>query len=258
MEKFINLTQDNISDEHICCAISDKKCIDSYNAKKAWLKQEFNNGYVFHRIDARAKVFIEYGPAEMAWIPITAPNYLNLNCFWVSGRYKKNGYGKQLIQKAMDDAIAHGKSGLVTVVGTKKFHFMSDTKWLLRQGFVEADKTSSGFSLLVKKINDEAPNPMFNDSVQTGTCPDKKGLVVYYSNRCPFAEFHAKESMVETAKNRNLPLKLIKLETMEQAQSAPSPATIFSLFLDGKFMTTDLSVCMDKRYDKVMGKLGVI
>ena len=255
MEKFINLTPENIADEHICCAISDKKCKDSYHAKKEWLKQEFNNGYVFHRIDARAKVFIEYGPAEMAWIPITAPNYLNLNCFWVSGKYKKNGYGKQLIQKAMDDAISQGKHGLVTVVGTKKFHFMSDTKWLLRQGFVESDKTSSGFSLLVKKINHDAPQPIFNESVRSGTCPDKQGLVVYYSNRCPFAEFHAKNSITETAKNRDLPLKLIKLETMEQAQSAPSPATIFSLFLDGKFMTTDLSVCMDKRYDKVMGKL---
>ena len=32
------------------------------------------NGYVFRRIDARAKVFIEYGSAEKAWISITAPN----------------------------------------------------------------------------------------------------------------------------------------------------------------------------------------
>ena len=116
MEKFINLTPNNIDNEHIWCAISDKKCRNSYNAKKDWLKQEFNNGYVFHRMDARAEVFIEYGPAEMAWIPISAPNYLNINCFWVSGRYKKNGYGKQLIQKAMDDAIVQGRDGLVTVM----------------------------------------------------------------------------------------------------------------------------------------------
>lgn len=31
---------------------------------KEWLKKEFDNGYVFRRIDERAKVFIEYGPAE--------------------------------------------------------------------------------------------------------------------------------------------------------------------------------------------------
>ena len=39
---------------------------------------------------------------------------------------------------------------------------------------------------------------------------------------------------------------------MEQAQSAPSPATIFSLFYNGKFMTTDLGVCLDKRFDKII------
>lgn len=143
----------------------------------------------------------------------------------------------------------------MTVVGKKKFHFMSDTKWLLKQGFEEVGRISSGFSLLAINFNDNSQNPKFNDSVKSGECPDKKGIVVYYSNRCPFAELHANESLVETAEKRHLPLKVIKLETMEDAQNAPSPATIFSLFLNGKFMTTDLSVCMDSRFDKVIDKL---
>lgn len=255
MEKFIELNTEDIESEHICCAISDKKCTDSYQAKKDWLKKEFNNGYVFRRLNERAKVFIEYGSAEKAWLPITAPNYLNVNCFWVSGKYKKNGYGKALLKSAIDDAKEQGKSGLITVVGTTKFHFMSDTKWLLKQGFEETERISSGFSLLAMKFDKSADDPKFNESVKSSECSDKKGVVVYYSNRCPFAEFHAKESLVETAENRNLPLKVIKLKTMEEAQNAPSPATIFSLFLDGKFMTTDLSVCMDSRFDKVIEKL---
>ncbi len=32
MENFIKLNRNNIDTEHICCAISDKKCIDSYNS----------------------------------------------------------------------------------------------------------------------------------------------------------------------------------------------------------------------------------
>lgn len=255
MENFITLNSENISKEHICCAISDKKCSESYQAKKNWLSQEFNNGYTFKRIDERAKVFIEYGPAEQAWIPIKAPNYLNINCFWVSGKYKKNGHGKALLRTAIDDTQKHEKDGLVTVVGTKKFHFMSDTKWFLKQGFEEVERISSGFSLLAKKINQEAKAPTFNKSVQTGECEEKNGIVIYYSNRCPFAEFHSKQSLVETAKNRKIPLKIIKLETMEEAQKAPSPATIFSLFYGGKFITTDISVCMDSRYDKIMDKI---
>ncbi|WP_340064774.1 N-acetyltransferase [Ascidiimonas aurantiaca] len=254
MEVYIDLNAENIANEHICCAISDKKCADSYQAKKDWLTREFSNGYVFRRLDARAKVFIEYGPAENAWVPITAPNYLNINCFWVSGKYKKQGHGKKLLQFAWDDAKSQNKSGLVTVVGTKKFHFMSDTKWLLKQGFEECQRIHSGFSLLVKKLDTQAEDPVFNSSVLNGTLPDSEGIVVYYSNRCPFAEFHAKNSLTEAAEKRKLPLKIIKLETMAQAQNAPSPATIFSLFLDGKFITTDLSVCMDSRFDKVVEK----
>ena len=62
---------------------------------------------------------------------------------------------------------------------------------------------------------------------------EENGLVVYYSNRCPFAEFYVKNSLVETAEKRNLPLKVIKLDTLEKVQSAPTPDTIFSLFYNG-------------------------
>lgn len=250
--KYISLTKETIDSEHICCAFSDKKCSESYELKKQWLKNEFDNDYIFYRLDERAKVFIEYCPAEKAWIPVTAPNFIMINCFWISGKYKKNGHGKALLQHAVDDAIINGKDGLVTVVGTKKFHFMSDTKWLIRQGFEICDTVSSGFSLLIKKFNNSVENPYFNSSV--GECSDKDGFVVYYSNRCPYSEYHVKNSLTKTIEKRKLKLKVIKLKTMEQAQVAPTPATIFSLFYNGQFITTDISVCMDSRFDKVLIK----
>ncbi len=251
---YITLTKKNIDTEHICCAFSDKKCSDSYEQKKQWLANEFDNDYVFRRLDERAKVFIEFGPAEKAWVPVTAPNYLMIGCFWVSGRYKKHGHGKALLNEVIEAAQNQGKDGLVTVVGTKKYHFMSDTKWLLRQGFQSCENIPSGFSLLVMNLSKSDSHPYFNDSVKSGECPEKKGLVAYYTNRCPYSEYHVKESLASTAKKRNLPLKIIKMQTMKQAQTAPSPATIFSLFLDGKFVTTDISVCMDTRFDKIIGK----
>lgn len=256
MEKFITLNSSNIENEHICCAISDKKCLESYNAKKEWLKKEFDNGYIFHRIDARAKVFIEYGPAETGWAPIDADNYLLINCLWVSGKYKKSGYGKELLQHALDTAEKNGKSGLVTIVGEKKFHFMSDTKWFLKQGFEVVEKLSSGFVLLVRKTGDNKSTPSFKESVKTGLCPNKTGLVAYYSNRCPFSEYHVQNSLKETAEKRAIPLEIIKIDNKDDAQNAPSPATIFSLFYNGKFLTTDISICMDSRFDKIMNKLS--
>ena len=59
---------------------------------------------------------------------------------------------------------------------------------------------------------------------------------------------------MEMAEKRNLNIKIIKLKTIEDARSAPTPATIFSLFKDGKFVTTDISVCIDNRFDKIMGR----
>ena len=172
----------------------------------------------------------------------------------MSGKYKGHGHGKALLQEAIEAAKSQGKNGLVTVVGTKKFHFMSDTKWLLGQGFAVVESIPSGFSLISLDFNESGDRPRFNDSVRNGECPEKTGCVVYYSNRCPFSEYHVKESLVESCGKRNIPLKVIKIETMEQAQSAPTPATIFRLFIGGKFVTTDISACMDSRFDKIAGK----
>ena len=249
---YIDLTKKNIGPEHICCGFSDKKCTEGTQLKKQWLTSEFDHGYVFRRLDERAKVFVEYGPSESAWVPVSAPNTLMLGCFWVSGSYKGKGHGKALLNSVIEDAKRQGKDGVVTVAGTKKFHFMSDTKWLLDQGFEVCDSTANGFSLLAYNIGISDNKPAFKDCVKSGECPETNGLVVYYTNRCPFCEYYVNEVLVETASRRNLSLKIIKLESMEEAHSAPTPATLFSLFKDGKFVTTDLSVCLDNRFDKVV------
>lgn len=252
--EYIELTNDNIDTEHICCAISDKKCVQGYNNKKEWLKSQFNYGYKFIKLNERAKVFIEYGPAEYGWAPVKADNYLLLNCFWVSGRYKGHGHGKYLLNRAEEDARKAGKSGLVTVVGKKKFHFMSDTKFLKLQGFSQVDETTDGFVLLVKKFDENIPDPIFLNSVKNQ--PDnKEDLVVYYSDRCPFNDYYVNTELVKTAKNRNLSLKIIKLNDCKSAQEAPTPASIFTLYYKGAFVTTDVSSCLDNRFDKILSKV---
>ena len=65
---YIRITKENIDKEHICCAMSGKQCL----AKKEWLKQRFDEGLVFCRSVERGKCFIEYIPAENAWLPMEA------------------------------------------------------------------------------------------------------------------------------------------------------------------------------------------
>jgi hypothetical protein len=102
------------------------------------------------------------------------------------------------------------------------------------------------------KVNPQAENPRFDEGVSSGECRDKYGLVVYYSNRCPFTEYQVNTELTKTAENRNLPLKINKLTTLKEAQSAPTPANIFGLFYNRKFVKTDVSVCMDSRFDKIV------
>ena len=61
-EQFINLTTDNIENEHLCCAISDKKHQVGVATKKNWLKERMAEGHVFRKLDQKGKVFIEYAP----------------------------------------------------------------------------------------------------------------------------------------------------------------------------------------------------
>lgn len=69
---YIRITKENVDKEHICCAMSNKQS----NEKKKWLKPRFEEGLVFYRSEERGKCFIEYLPAENAWVPIEADRYL--------------------------------------------------------------------------------------------------------------------------------------------------------------------------------------
>ena len=85
---YIRVTRENIDKEHICCAMSGKQSL----AKKEWLKQRFEEGLVFYRSAERGKCFIEYIPAENAWVPIDAAGWLYINCLWVRIRFWRNGF----------------------------------------------------------------------------------------------------------------------------------------------------------------------
>ncbi|QTD47129.1 YoaP domain-containing protein [Ottowia testudinis] len=252
--RFIELTPQTIENEHICCAFSDKKCSAGYAMKKEWLAGQFEKGYVFRRLNERAKVFIEYGPAEMAWAPVSAPGYIMLGCFWVSGKYKGRGHAKTLLQGAVAEGEQSNKEGILAVVGKNKYHFMADGEWLRRQGFEEVDTTASGFSLMVLNNRTARSRPQFNESVRSGSCSSKARVAAYYTNRCPYTDYHVNTSLQESASKRGLSLEIIKIDSLTKAQIAPSPATIFSLFFDGRFITTDLSVCMDSRFDTIVGR----
>lgn len=67
---FINLTAQNLADEHLCCIIRSRKPHPGVEAKRKWLSQRLKEGHVFRKLNIKGCVFVEYAPLETAWVPI--------------------------------------------------------------------------------------------------------------------------------------------------------------------------------------------
>ncbi|HWQ77831.1 MAG TPA: GNAT family N-acetyltransferase, partial [Anaerovoracaceae bacterium] len=246
--EMITVGQENIEREHICCAISDKKGETCVALKKAWLAERFQDGLTFRKLDVRGKVFIEYIPAEKAWCPIIADGYMHINCFWVSGQFKGQGYANQLLEQCVADAKAKGKRGLTTLSSVKKIPFLSDPGYLKYKGFMTADTADPYYELLYLPFADSAPVPQFRDCAKQGKI-EEKGMVLYYSDQCPFTDKYAK-IVNGIAERRGAVIKLYKIESTGQAQNAPAPFTTYSFFYNGNFVTNE--IFSEKKFEKFL------
>ena len=70
--ELINLTPENLAQEHLCCIIRTKKPHPGVEAKRQWLAARLKEGHVFRKLNEKATVFIEYAPLETAKISSTS------------------------------------------------------------------------------------------------------------------------------------------------------------------------------------------
>lgn len=236
--KIISINESNIDQEHICCAISDKKGETCVSSKKDWMKRQFKEGLVFKRLDARGKVFIEYIPAENAWCPIIADGYIFINCLWVSGQFKGQGYADKLLEECMNDAKQQAKKGIVVLSSEKKRPFLSDPQYFKYKGFKTCDNAAPYYELLYLPFEESAPRPMFKDCCKNGKTSEK-GMALFYSNQCPHTDKYV-PLIMKIAESRGVKLSLIKYESKEEAQNAPAPFTTYSFFYEGQFVTNEI------------------
>ena len=248
----ISVTKENLGQEHICCAISsDKDC--QVAAKKAWLAERFKDGLVFKKCDVRGKCFIEYIPAEKAWRPIEAKEYMHINCFWISGQFKGQGYANLLLDECINDSKEKGKKGLCILSSKKKMPFLSDPQHLKYKGFTVADTAKPFYELLYLPFYTDAPKPRFYQSVKTPKI-DELGFVLYYAYQCPYTAKYV--PLIESiARAKSIPFKSIRFETSEEAQKAPAPSTSYCLFYNGGFLTNE--ILSDKKFEKILAEKGL-
>ena len=232
---FVDLTSGNLEQQHVCCAIAGARHEEGVSRKKAFLARGFANGLVFRKLDVRGKVFIEYAPAESAWRPVVAPGYLVVHCLWVSGRYKGNGLGQELLQHCLESVGE--RHGVVAVTGRKPY--LTNTGFFLRHGFDLIESLDTGFDLVCYQSGVGAPEPRFGDNARRGTVAATNGVHFEYVDQCPFVPTCLSD-MSDVARELGLTVTTRALDTVEKAQSAASPFATFGAFLHGRLVTHEL------------------
>lgn len=234
--EFVNLTAENLGNEHLCCIIRSKKPHPGVEAKRQWLLERLGEGHVFRKLNEKATVFIEYAPLETAWVPIVGEHYYYLYCLWVLGDYKGKGYGKELMDYCLADARAKGKSGVCMLGSKKQKSWLSDQSFVKKYGFEAVDATDDGYELLA--LSFDGTTPKFGPNVKTRVIENKE-LTIYYDMQCPFVARTVK-MVKEYCEANGVPVSLIQVDTLKKAKELPCVFNNWAVFYKGNFETVNL------------------
>jgi GNAT superfamily N-acetyltransferase len=234
--EFINLTSENIANQHLCCIIRSKKLHPGVEAKRQWLSDRLKEGHVFRKLDAKATVFIEYAPLETAWVPILGDNFYYIYCLWVSGEYKHKGYGKTLMEYCIADAKENGKSGICMLGAKKQKAWLTDQTFAKRFGFEVVDTTDNDYELLALSFDETKPKFAPNANKLK---IESKELTIYYDMQCPYA-YQTIELIKEYCKANEIPVSFIKVDTLQKAKELPCVFNNWAVFYKGTFRTVNL------------------
>lgn len=233
---FVNITKENLAEEHLCCIIRSKKAHPGVEAKKQWLFDRLEEGHVFRKINAKATVFIEYAPLETAWVPIVGDDYYYVYCLWGLGEYKGKGYGKSLMEYCLADAREKGKSGVCMLGAKKQKSWLSDQSFAKKFGFEVVDATDNGYELLA--LSFDGKTPMFAENAKKHTIESKE-LTIYYDRQCPYV-YQNIEMVKEYCETNGVPVSLLQVDTLQKAKELPCVFNNWGVFYKGNFETVNL------------------
>lgn len=233
---FINLTAENLAEEHVCCIIRSKKTHPGIEAKKQWLSDRLKEGHVFRKLNAKATVFIEYAPLETAWVPIVGDNYYYIYCLWVLGEHKGKGYGKALMEYCLSDAKEKGKSGVCMLGAAKQKAWLSDQAFAKRFGFEAVDTTNSGYEALA--LSFDGTTPKFAPNAKNEKIA-REELTIYYDMQCPYI-YQSIEKIQQYCENEKVPVSLVQVDTLQKAKGLPCVFNNWGVFYKGEFQTVNL------------------
>ena len=221
---FVNLTKENLSDEHLCCIIRSKKPHAGIDAKRQWLSDRLNEGHVFRKLNAKATV------------PIIGDNYYYLYCLWVLGSPKGNGYGRALMEYCLTDAKEKGKSGVCMLGSKKQKNWLSDQSFAKKFGFEVVDATDNGYELLA--LSFDGTMPKFAQNAKKMKI-ESEDLTIYYDMQCPYI-YQKIEMVKQYCDTNNVSVSLIQVDTLQKAKDLPCVFNNWGVFYKGNFETVNL------------------
>lgn len=229
--EMVNVTPQNAEKETFFCIKDIKK--EGFKSKQRWFNKRYAEGLRMKILKINAKMIgcIEYVPANQAWRPIDAPDFMFIHCITVYSKKDRNhGFGAMLIEEAINEAKKLGLSGVCTM--TSNGSWVAEKKVFEQNGFIQVDKRGR-FELMSKKWNNKIQAPKLID--WKSNQKQYKGWHLIYADQCPWHEKSVFD-LLNTAMDYGIDLKIKKIKTVEEAKQAPSGFAVYSLVHNGKLL----------------------
>ena len=127
-------------------------------------------------------------------------------------------------------------SGLCTLSSKKKKPFLGEKKFFEHYGFQVVDTIADYELLALSFANGDTPK--FRDTARKMHI-DCQDFTIYYTPECPYVEYEVKE-LSEYAKEKQIPLHFVKIDTLEKAKNAPCVLNNWANFQNGKFVSNTI------------------
>lgn len=232
----VDLDSSNL-DQYPCCGIRNSSH-PGLAAKRRWMETHFPLGLrakVLVAPGGRPCGYIEYLPGEFAWRGVRAEGYLFIHCLWNHRKECQNlGWAGAMIEACFRDAKTSGAYGVAVM--TRDRPWLAGRSIYLANGFELVDEAPPDCQLLVRKCKRSAPDPRFAGAYERKAAGLGPGLTIICSDQCPYIAKFADEITETAVEEYGLRPEIVELTSCVDAQDAPTPYAVFSIFYDGRLL----------------------
>jgi GNAT superfamily N-acetyltransferase len=250
----IDLTPENIADYGVC-GYKDIKKHKELRKKIDWFREYYPKGLRIKALLSEDGVYqgmLEYLPGQYAHRPVNASGYMFIHCIFMGFKkeFKGRGYATRLIEECIKEAENLNMAGVAVV--TRKGSFMAKKDIFLKTGFQVVEIAKPDFELLVKKFDENAPDPTFKADMNASLKNFNNGLTVMRSAQCPYTEKNV-NAIMESAKNKfSLEVNLVDLEDSQAVQNTPCAFGTFCIIYNGEIISHH--PISNTRFENIMNK----